>query len=710
MASHGQLRTPSARLVRALALVVIAVVAPSCGGGGGSGGGGGAPPGLTVTTTSLVGGTQNTPYFATLSAINGTTPYTWTLAAGALPQGLSLSAAGFILGTPTLPSASSFTVRVGDSAVPQNTAERILSLIISPPPLVITNTSLAAGSLTVFYTQQLLATGGIQPYTWTSTTLPPGLTISPSGRITGTPTLMGSGNVTFTVTDSVGTATNKQLLMTIGPAPTVTISGTFTFDKVPATVTGLNMAGIVQLPIRGCFVGLEDQTNTGVWYSSSFTSATGTYSLPSPQNRNVKLYIYALSSSSAGSITVVDRASGATPKAIWAIATPNIAVTTVNVTASDWNVPDSTRINGAFNIANVVYGIQQTILGVAPSSIFGDATIEMSTSFYAGTSYFQGSTGYIKGHRPINSDDFDDAVIAHEYSHFLQTQFSRSDNLGGSHSPDQIIDPRVAFAEGMATFLGQMFLASPLYIDTSAAGVELLFDAESSPTANQGYWNEVSILKLLWDCADATNESGDSLTLPFSAFWTVFTQDMFAHSFVYLIDFIDSLRARNLASGAAIAGILAKESITYTPGGNPSVPNPWPYFISSNTPINAFLDASIDDQWNLMIAADVFYFSVPSAQQITVTLTHTGEGPSPAAQNYVDFYVFGNNGSIYGGNLYASGISPATGTGYTISKVVSLPASGIYSVVASVSYQYPAAGGDAPVVYSSADYQIRVIY
>src|SRR5213079_39352 len=102
-------------------------------------------------------------------------PYTWTVASGTLPAGLSLAAGGTISGTPGTAGSSSFTVRVTDSA--SATATAALSLTINPPALSITTASLPAGTVGVAYSQALAASGGTSPYTWTmaSGTLPAGL-------------------------------------------------------------------------------------------------------------------------------------------------------------------------------------------------------------------------------------------------------------------------------------------------------------------------------------------------------------------------------------------------------------------------------------------------------------------------------------------------------------------------------------------------------
>lgn len=73
-------------------------------------------------------------------------------------------------------------------------------------PLTITTTSLPAAAPGSTYSQQLTATGGIPPYTWSLTgTLPPGLTLSPAGLISGTVTSTDAGNTysfSAVVTDS----------------------------------------------------------------------------------------------------------------------------------------------------------------------------------------------------------------------------------------------------------------------------------------------------------------------------------------------------------------------------------------------------------------------------------------------------------------------------------------------------------------------------
>lgn len=84
---------------------------------------------LTITTSSLPNGTQNTAYSQTLAATGGTTPYTWSIQAGSLPAGLTLSSGGVISGIPTTIGTSNFTIQVADAA--SGTDTQALSLTIA---------------------------------------------------------------------------------------------------------------------------------------------------------------------------------------------------------------------------------------------------------------------------------------------------------------------------------------------------------------------------------------------------------------------------------------------------------------------------------------------------------------------------------------------------------------------------------------------------
>lgn len=166
--------------------------------------------GVSITTSSMPAGTVGASYSKTLSASGGTSPYTWGIASGALPAGISLNAStGTVSGTPSQQGTANFTVKVSDSA--QQSAQAALSINVSTgtnnTSLIITTTSLPAAQVSVPYSATVTASNGTAPYTWSlasnSGPLPAGLTLSATtGTISGTPTTASAYNFTIQVSDS----------------------------------------------------------------------------------------------------------------------------------------------------------------------------------------------------------------------------------------------------------------------------------------------------------------------------------------------------------------------------------------------------------------------------------------------------------------------------------------------------------------------------
>ncbi len=87
---------------------------------------------LIITTMTVPDGVQEITYNVTVVALGGTSPYTWSIASGKLPDGLAIdTASGVISGTPTRKGNYNFMVQVSDNATPMNTDTQRLRIRIT---------------------------------------------------------------------------------------------------------------------------------------------------------------------------------------------------------------------------------------------------------------------------------------------------------------------------------------------------------------------------------------------------------------------------------------------------------------------------------------------------------------------------------------------------------------------------------------------------
>lgn len=304
--------------------------------------------GITISTACpLPNAIVGRPYEAQFTPNGGLPPYTWSLAAGALPSGLALAPNGAVRGTPTAAGEFGFTVRVTDNQngsatkacslrsvassegqsvfitqidppgllagsvgqqlrirgdgfssaatvvwnsgtsqpidlqtvydndprfltafVPQNllvnpavvpiavrtvvltrqTFSNAEPFVVAAPVQVSTACPLRDGTLRGAYNEQMTATGGFPPYSWSTTqgALPAGLVLAPNGDLRGSATEAGAFDVTLTVTDSRGNAGSRPCSVRIlGPLSTAPAAINFVADAQgpPPPAQWLSVAG-----------------------------------------------------------------------------------------------------------------------------------------------------------------------------------------------------------------------------------------------------------------------------------------------------------------------------------------------------------------------------------------------------------------------------------------------------------------------------------
>ncbi len=168
----------------------------------------GVPINLSCGSCGSGNGTTGTTYSSQLSVTGGTGPYTYSIASGSLPGGLTLNtSSGVISGNPTTAGSYTFTSKVVDSKGNTDTTTCIIVIVASTINLDCGTCGVNKTSVGASYSAQYSVTGGTGPFTYsiTSGSLPSGLSLNTStGVISGTPTAAGTYTFTAKVVDSKG--------------------------------------------------------------------------------------------------------------------------------------------------------------------------------------------------------------------------------------------------------------------------------------------------------------------------------------------------------------------------------------------------------------------------------------------------------------------------------------------------------------------------
>jgi large repetitive protein len=187
------------------------------------------PLAINASGGTDLGGTVGQAFAQDFFVSGGAAPYTWSVASGRLPPGLTLQspygprdAGDELAGTPATAGTYTFTMKLSDYDGQQATQQFTLTI---DAPLQITST-LPAGTVGVPYSHDLIATGGAPPYSWfvvnNINELPPGLTLGSTAPdfnnvLTGTPTQAGTFSFPMQVQDSQDNTVSGTVTVTINP-------------------------------------------------------------------------------------------------------------------------------------------------------------------------------------------------------------------------------------------------------------------------------------------------------------------------------------------------------------------------------------------------------------------------------------------------------------------------------------------------------------
>ena len=393
----------------------------------------------------------------------------------------------------------------------------------------------------------------------------------------------GTIRLQLTLTDSsnnIGSVVESTTTKDAQPEITsIRISGQVTFDRVPHNMNGIGLDydSISELPIREISLRIRDASNDTI--ATTKTDANGDYQVTVPANIEVRVEVLAeLFEADPGLnwlTRVVDDSSGNALYVLQgSLADTGEADQIRNLHAgSGWDGTDYTaeRAAAPFAILDSLYQIYDRIRSESVSLSMPELEVRWSGGNADGSFYRSGGgADYIEigGAANLDTDEYDQHVIVHEWLHYYEDQVSRGDTIGGSHSLSDHLEPRTAYSEGRGNAWSGIILDDPIYKDALGAGQELGFDLnlESETGFVSGWYSERSVQEIIYDLVDSDNEGVDTLNLSVADLIDVWQSSDYVNqnSLTTLYSFREVLEDFYPPSATAITALMQNEDILGT--------------------------------------------------------------------------------------------------------------------------------------------------
>lgn len=365
----------------------------------------------------------------------------------------------------------------------------------------------------------------------------------------------------------------------VDPSQLVIISGRITYDFIPHNnnFIGLDYDNIETRPARAVQVELRNSNNSVL--DTSVTDGDGNYNLYATKNTRVRVRVKAQllktltpswnfsvrDNTNNNSLYVMDGSlvsSGDTD-----------SVRNLHA-ASGWtgSAYTQTRVAAPFAILDGIYSGVEALNQAGNNKNFPPLDLRWSSKNKTadgntnlgeiGTSYFSGDAIYILGDKNNDTDEYDAHVILHEWGHYIESAFSRTDSIGGDHLADDKLDMRVAMSEGFSNAFSAIMLDDAAYRDSlgddQADG--FWFDVAEKNSTVRGWYSEASVQSILYNYYFS-----DQGKIPkvFSDLWQVFGSENYIDSESFTSIYLFSAKAKALqpAHVDLLNDLLAEQNI-----------------------------------------------------------------------------------------------------------------------------------------------------
>jgi hypothetical protein len=222
----------------------------------------------------------------------------------------------------------------------------------------------------------------------------------------------------------------------------------------------------------------------------------------------------------------------------------------------DFGTMTPTNFHRMFSISDALLDAYRYALQFRGS--IGKAKVQYEPGYGEDTSFYDSFWNEITLADAGGDDGYDDAVLQHEYGHWVANNYACDDSDGGHHTLTGHYDNDLAWSEGWASYLSSAIRNDPWYLDwdysSSNWSVSANWETWSGSTGSD---NESAVVATLWDIHDSVDETHDRLSLGGGDIWHTFDDRMQDSDDCTIYGFWDEWLAAGYPDDSELAAIFA---------------------------------------------------------------------------------------------------------------------------------------------------------